>query len=97
MNTLVVMEIFHLLFIGNMSLMSLTWKRVRGTKAVSLAIMVVTAGQFAITYLPPMQVLFETESIALYDALLIIAIGLALYVLIEIEKQIRHRLFHQKA
>ncbi|MCI0506034.1 MAG: HAD-IC family P-type ATPase, partial [Gammaproteobacteria bacterium] len=92
MNTLVVMEIFHLFFIRNMYGTSLTWKAVRGTKTVWMAVIVVTIGQFAITYIPALQIVFATEAIAFLDGLIIIGIGMALFALIEIEKQIRLRL-----
>jgi len=92
MNTLVVMEIFHLLYIRNMSQVSLSWKMFRGTKAVWLAILVVVAGQFAITYLPSLQAVFFTEAVAFTDGLLIVSIGVVLYIIIELEKQIRLRL-----
>jgi magnesium-transporting ATPase (P-type) len=92
MNTLVVMEIFHLFFIRNIYGTSLTWKAVRGTPMVWLAVVVVTVGQFAITYLPPLQAVFETRAVALGDGLLIVAIGVLLFTIIEIEKQLRIRL-----
>ena len=92
MNTLVVMEIFHLFFIRNMYCTSLSWKAVRGTKAVWIAVIIVTIGQFAITYVPPVQTVFETKAIGILYALLIILIGVALFAIIEIEKQMRLRL-----
>ncbi len=92
MNTLVVMEIFHLLFIRNMSTTLLTWKAVRGTRAVWIAVIIVAAGQFAITYLRPLQEIFATHAMGFMDGLLIVAIGVALFVIIEIEKQMRLRL-----
>lgn len=93
MNTLVVLEIFHLLFIRNMYGTSITWQAIRGTKVVWIAVIAVTLGQLAITYLPWFQVVFETEAIALLDGLLIVGIGVMLFVIIEAEKQIRLRLF----
>ncbi|WP_308367344.1 MULTISPECIES: cation-transporting P-type ATPase [unclassified Microbulbifer] len=92
MNTLVVMEIFHLFFIRNMYGTSLTWKAVRGTRVVWMAVIVVTAGQFAITYLPPLQKIFVTEAVPILDGVIIVGIGAALFTIIEIEKQIRIRL-----
>ncbi len=92
MNTLVVMEIFQLFFIRNMYQTSLTWKAVRGTLAVWLAILVVIAAQFAITYAAPLQAVFATEAVPLADGMLIVAIGVALFAILEIEKQIRLRL-----
>jgi len=93
MNTLVVMEIFSLFFIRNMYGASLTWKAVRGTRAVWLAVIAVTIGQFAITYLAPLQTIFATEAVPFADGILIIGIGIALFAIIEIEKQIRTRVF----
>jgi magnesium-transporting ATPase (P-type) len=91
MNTLVVMKIFHLFFIRNIYSTSLNWRAVLGTRAVWLAIILVTAGQFAITYLPVLQMVFETEAIALFDGLLIVALGVMLFICVEIEKQLRIR------
>lgn len=96
MNTLVVMEIFHLFFIRNMYGTSLTWKAVRGTRVIWLAVIAVTVGQFAITYLYPLQTIFATEAVSLPDGVLIIGIGVALFAIIEIEKQIRIRLSRQE-
>jgi magnesium-transporting ATPase (P-type) len=89
MNTLVVLEIFHLFFIRNIHSTSLTWAAVRGTRVVWTVVLVITAAQFAVTYLPPLQVVLGTSPVPLMDGLLIVAIGAAFFVLIEIEKQIR--------
>jgi magnesium-transporting ATPase (P-type) len=88
-NTLVVMEIFHLLFIRNFYSTSLTWKAVRGTRVVWVVIVVITAAQLAITYLPVLQSVFATESVPLWDLLLVVAVGIALFAIVETEKQIR--------
>lgn len=89
MNTLVVLEIFHLFFIRNIYGTSLTWAAVRGTKMVWTVVIAVTAAQFAVTYLPPLQAILGTEAVSLADGLLIVAIGAAFFALLEIEKQIR--------
>ena len=89
LNTLVVMEIFHLFFIRNIYGTSLTWKAVRGTKVVWLVVIIITAAQFAITYLPPLQKILATESIPLRDGVSIFAIGVLLFVILEAEKQVR--------
>jgi len=91
-NTLVVMEIFHLFFIRNIYGTSLTWKAVRGTKVVWTVVVIITLAQFAITYLPPLQAIFATVSIPFWDGVLVISIGAALFAIIETEKQIRLRL-----
>jgi magnesium-transporting ATPase (P-type) len=91
-NTLVVMEMFHLFFIRNIYGTSLTWKLIRGTKVVWLAVGVITAAQFAITYLPPLQAVFATQAVPFFDGVIVFCIGAALFAIIEIEKQIRLRM-----
>jgi magnesium-transporting ATPase (P-type) len=92
LNTLVVMEIFHLFFIRNIHGTSLTWAAMRGTRAVWTTIVIVTLAQFAITYLPAMQALFGTRAVPFADGLLIVAVGVVLLAAVEIEKHIRLRL-----
>jgi magnesium-transporting ATPase (P-type) len=87
-NTIVVMEAFYLFNVRYIHGSSLTWQGVLGTPAVLVALIVVVAGQLAFTYLPWMQVVFGTESIALADGAVIIGIGAALLVVVEIEKRL---------
>ncbi|MBU1334854.1 MAG: cation-transporting P-type ATPase [Alphaproteobacteria bacterium] len=89
MNTLVVLEIFHLFFIRNIYGTSLTWRAVRGTTMVWTVVIAVTAAQFAVTYFPPLQTILGTEPVSLMDGLLIVATGAVFFALLEIEKQIR--------
>ena len=89
MNTLVVLEIFHLFFIRNIHGTSLTWAAARGTKVVWTVVIAITAAQFAITYTPLIQSVLGTEPVALFDGLLIVGIGAAFFAIIEIEKQTR--------
>ncbi|GER03469.1 hypothetical protein JCM17846_11510 [Iodidimonas nitroreducens] len=86
------MEIFHLFFIRNIYGTSLTWKAVRGTRMVWTVVIVITVAQFALTYLPFMQTVFATKPISLKDGMLIVGVGVALFAIIETEKQIRLRL-----
>ncbi|CUA97011.1 cation-transporting P-type ATPase [Pannonibacter indicus] len=88
-NTVVVLEIFHLFFIRNIYGTSLTWAAVKGTKVVWTVVLAVTAAQFAATYLPPLQMLLGTEAVPFADGLLIVAAGVVFFALTEIEKQIR--------
>jgi len=96
MNTLVIMEIFHLLFIRNMYSISLNWKSVRGTRAVWIAVTVVMLGQAAITYIAPLQAVFDTQGVTLQDGILMLMVGITLFAIIEIEKQLRLRLARLK-
>ncbi len=92
MNTLVVMEIFHLFFIRNIYGTSLTWKALRGTKVLWMTVIIITVAQFSITYVPPLQAIFATVAVPFLDCWLVIGIGVALFIIIETEKQIRLRL-----
>jgi magnesium-transporting ATPase (P-type) len=92
LNTIVVMEIFHLFFIRNIYGTSLTWKAVRGTTAVWISVSVIFFAQIAITYVPTLQKIFATESVSLVDGMIVIGIGILLFAIIEVEKQLRLRL-----
>jgi magnesium-transporting ATPase (P-type) len=89
MNTLAVLEIFHLFFIRNIHGTSLTWAAVRGTRVVWTVVIAITVAQFAVTYLPPLQSMLGTQPVPFLDGLLIIGIGAVFFALLEIEKQIR--------
>ena len=89
MNTLVVLEIFHLFFIRNIYGTSLTWKAVRGTNVIWATVGAIIAAQFAVTYLPPLQSIIGTVPIPLFDGLLIVGVGILFFIVIEIEKQLR--------
>jgi magnesium-transporting ATPase (P-type) len=92
-NTLVVMEIFNLFFTRNFYSTALTWQAVRGTKVVWLVVGVITTAQIAITYWPALQTVFATESVPFWDGVLVIAIGVVMFVILESQKQIRLRLW----
>jgi magnesium-transporting ATPase (P-type) len=89
LNTLVVMEIFHLFFIRNIYGTSLTWQAVRGTTMVWATVLAVVLAQFAVTYLPVLQTIFATEAVFIFDGMLIVGVGVALFALLESEKQLR--------
>lgn len=92
LNTLIVLEIFYLFFIRNIYGTSLTWKEVRGTPVIWLALIIIILSQFAVTYVPSFQKIFDTRSVAFIDGLLIIGVGIIFFGIIEIEKQIRLRI-----
>ena len=89
LNTLVVLEIFYLFFIRRMHSTSLTWAAVRATPVIWGCLLTVTAAQFAITYLPPLQGVFGTTAIPFRDGVLIVAVGAVFFALVEVEKQMR--------
>jgi magnesium-transporting ATPase (P-type) len=88
-NTIVVMEVFHLFFVRNIYGTSVSLRAVAGTPAVWAAVVTVAIGQFAITYVPFLQGIFGTEAVSLVDGIAIVGVGVALFAILEIEKQIR--------
>ncbi|MBP2238622.1 calcium-translocating P-type ATPase [Sinorhizobium kostiense] len=89
MNTVVVLEIFHLFFIRNIYSTSLTWAAAQGTKVVWRVIIAITIAQFAVTYVPALQAVLGTRPVPLMDGVLILVVGAVFFAIIEIEKQIR--------
>jgi magnesium-transporting ATPase (P-type) len=85
-NTIVVMEIFYLFSVRYTHTTSLSWRGLLGTPAVLIGIAVVTLAQFAFTYLPAMQALFATTALSFADGVAIVATGIALFLLLEVEK-----------
>ncbi|HEX6142487.1 MAG TPA: cation-transporting P-type ATPase [Geminicoccaceae bacterium] len=91
-NTIVVMEIFYLFSVRYSHGTSLSWQGVLGTPAVLAGVGVITVAQFAFTYLPAMQAVFETRPVAVRDGLAVVAVGVALLLVVEVEKAVRRRL-----
>jgi magnesium-transporting ATPase (P-type) len=89
MNTLVVLEIFHLFFIRNLHGASLTWTAAMGTPVVWACVGGVVAAQLSITYLPPLQAILGTQAVPVPEGLAILAVGVVFFALIETEKQMR--------
>jgi magnesium-transporting ATPase (P-type) len=90
-NTIVVLEIFYLFNVRYLHVSSFSWRGVLGTPPVLIAIALVVIAQFAFTYLPLMQELFQTRPVALADGMLIIGIGVAMMVILEGEKLLIRR------
>ena len=90
-NALVVMEIFYLFNVRYMHMASITWRGVLGTPIVLAAVTAVVVAQLAFTYAPFMHHLFASRPVPLLDGLLIIAIGVLVLVILEIEKTVMRR------
>jgi len=90
-NAIVVLEIFYLFNVRYLHMTSFSWRGVLGTPAVLIAVSVVVLAQFAFTYLPIMQRLFDTRPVSLGDGLLIVAVGAAMMAVLEIEKLVMRR------
>ncbi|GAB2800533.1 cation-transporting P-type ATPase [Halomonas shantousis] len=90
-NTIVVLEVFYLFNVRYLHMTSFNWRGVLGTPAVLMAVTVVVIAQCAFTYLPLMQGVFDTRAVALADGALIIGTGIALMIVLELEKVLMRR------
>ncbi|MBL8565235.1 MAG: HAD-IC family P-type ATPase [Hyphomicrobiaceae bacterium] len=88
-NTVVVMEIFYLFSIRYLHGASLTWQGIVGTRAVLIGVGSIVLLQLAFTYLPMFQRLFDTRPVAIDDGVAVIACGILLLLILEIEKWLR--------
>jgi magnesium-transporting ATPase (P-type) len=85
-NTLVAMEVFYLFSVRYLKAPSFTGAGVQGTPRVLLAVGVVVLLQALFTYAPFMQSWFNTRALHPADVLLCALAGLAVLVLLELEK-----------
>jgi len=85
-NTLVVMEIFYLFSVRYVHGSALSWRGLLGTRPVLIGVALVTLAQFAFTYAPFMQTVFETRAVAWLDGLSAVFVGVAMFVVVEVEK-----------
>jgi len=87
-NTIVVMEIFYLFNVRFIHGPSLTCQGVLGTRAVLISVCAATIAQLAFTYVPVMQEVFKTEPVSVLDGALIVGIGFAVLIAVELEKRL---------
>ena len=85
-NTLVVLEIVYLFSVRYLKSPSITWRGVLGTKAVVIAVGAVTALQVLFTYAPFMAAVFDTRPLSPAQGAGIVAAGVGVLVILEIEK-----------
>jgi magnesium-transporting ATPase (P-type) len=90
-NTLVCMEVFYLFSVRYLKAPSFTWRGVRGTPRVLIAVAGVFGLQCLFTFTPPMQALFSTEALPLPWGIGIVAVGATLLVILEVEKAVLRR------
>jgi len=96
-NTLVVMEIFYLFSVRYLRAPSLTLAGLKGTRHVLVAVGTVAALQLVFTYAPFMELLFDTRPVDLVHGLEILAVGVALFVVLEVEKFLRRAFGDERA
>lgn len=87
-NALVVLQIFYLFSTRFLHGISLTWRGVLGTRAVMVSVLFVVVLQLAFTYAPPFQAVFETRPVTIAQGAVIIASGVLLLGIMEIDKAI---------
>lgn len=92
LHTLVMLEIFHLLFIRNLFNEKLSFNLLKGSKILWLTISLVLCAQLLVIYLPACQSVFGTSALTIYEWLIISLVGACLFIILEIEKQLRVRL-----
>jgi magnesium-transporting ATPase (P-type) len=91
-NTFVVLEIFYLFSVRYLYMRSFTWTGIMGTPAILIGIAIIVVAQLAFTYAPFMQRVFATRALSFADGVSIILLGVAFFVILEIEKFVRRRL-----
>ncbi|MCC5857242.1 MAG: cation-transporting P-type ATPase [Ectothiorhodospiraceae bacterium] len=94
-NTLVVGQVFYLLASRYVIDTSLHAGILAGNRWVPGSIMGIVVLQLAFTYFPPMQLLFGTTAVEPVDWAYMIAIGVAILVMVELEKALLGRRMHR--
>ncbi len=93
-NMIVVLEIAYLFSVRYQRRSSLSFEGALGTRAVLIGVGTVVALQLAFTYAPPLQLLFDSRPLdPIGDGLPILGAGVALLLILEVEKLLRRRLF----
>ena len=96
-NTLVVMEIAYLFSVRYVHGTSLTWRGVAGTPAVLIGVGTVVVAQLAFTYLPVSHTLFGARPLSIFEGAIVLAIGIVLLAIVEIEKQVRRSIVWRRS
>ena len=90
-NTLVCMEVFYLFSVRYLKSRSFTWTGVKGTPRVLAAVAGVFVLQLIFTYAPFMQQLFASRPLPLAIGVQIVTVGVAVLVILEVEKGLLRR------
>jgi calcium-translocating P-type ATPase len=91
-NTLVAMEVFYLFSVRYLKAPSFTLQGVKGTPRVLASVAAVFVLQLMFTYAPFMQTLFATRALPLATGLAIVGVGVAVLLVLEVEKLLLRRL-----
>lgn len=85
-NTLVAMEVWYLFSVRYLYGGSLSWRGLRGTGPVLLAVALVLVLQLMFIYSPPMQHWFGSVALSPWHGLLTVLVGLLVFLILELEK-----------
>src|SRR5690606_21256311 len=91
-NAFCVMEVFYLFSVRYLHASSFSLHGVRGTPAVLWAVLIVVIAQLAFTYLPVMHLLFGSRPVPLFEGTVILLVGAAVMLVLEVEKWLLRRL-----
>jgi len=91
-NTLVAMEVFYLFSVRYLKAASFTLEGIKGTPLVLLAVAAVFVLQLVFTYAPFMQTLFASTALPLTTGIATVAVGVAVLVVLELEKLVLRRI-----
>ncbi|MGN2390708.1 cation-transporting P-type ATPase [Pelomicrobium sp. G1] len=91
-NTLVAMEVFYLFSVRYLRTPSFTFEGVKGTGPVLIAVFTVFGLQLLFTYAPFMELFFGSRPLAIGQGIEVVAVGVALLVILEVEKFLRRRI-----
>lgn len=91
-NTFIAGEIFYLFSVRYLHRTSFSWRGLQGTRAVLLALALLLSAQVLFTYAPFMNSVFETRPLQFTDLAMLAGVGLALMILLEVEKAMMRRL-----
>lgn len=90
-NMFCVMEIFYLFSVRYLHGSSFSLRGLRGTPAVLWAVAAVVVAQLAFTYLPWMHLVFDSRPVPLFEGTVIVLVGVALLLVLELEKWLLRR------
>src|SRR5690606_7331301 len=91
-NAFCVMEIFYLFSVRYLHATSFSLHGARGTAAVRWAVAIVVVAQLAFTYLPVMNLLFDTRPVPLFEGAMVVLVGAVIMLVLEMEKWLLRRL-----
>lgn len=91
-NTLVTMEVFYLFSVRYLRVSSLKFKRLFNSPAVLIGVTGVILLQLMFTYAPFMEEFFDTRPVDFVHGLEIIAIGIGVFAILELEKLLRRKI-----